>query len=435
MNSNVQKMIDLIKSYYPKDQKVVDLFENGIKNTLETTLKKQEDGTVFVITGDIPAMWLRDSSAQVRPLLMLASQDEEIKGLIRGVIERQKTQIIDNPYANAFNLVEHQGHHDDLTLMTPLTWEAKFEVDSLCYPIQLAYLYYQATKDDSIFDLKFYRVARTIFDTFRTEQHHESKSHYRFIRTNPEIMKDIDRIPYETLQREGKGTLTAYTGMIWSGFRPSDDACQFGYLIPANMFAVVILGYLTELMTDIYQDLSFASDLARLKDEVQSGIENFGIVDHQTYGQVYAYEVDGLGNYLLMDDANVPSLLSAPYLGYLKKDDLLYLNTRKLLLSKDNPFYYEGLVAKGIGSPHTPPNHIWHIALAIEGMTSSSDEDCLRILELFKTTDAHTNLMHEGFHVDDPSLFSRPWFSWANSMFAEFLLMIHGHHIPSSPLK
>ncbi|MDR4969177.1 MAG: glycoside hydrolase family 125 protein, partial [Acholeplasmataceae bacterium] len=297
------------------------------------------------------------------------------------------------------------------------------------------YLYYQTTNDQSIFDDQFSKVALKIYEVFKIEQNHEELSDYRFIRTNQEILQDPSRVKYETLPRNGLGTPVHPTGLIWSGFRPSDDACQYGYLIPSNMFAVVILKYLAEIFECIYIDKINANKFLSLSKEIAVAIEKHGIVNHPLYGNIYAYEVDGLGNYLLMDDANVPSLLSAPYLGYLKTANPVYQNTRKFILSTSNPFYYQGKVAQGVGSPHTPRHHIWHISLAIQGLTSISNIEKLQILAFFKSTDADTNLMHEGFHVDNPFEYSRPWFSCANSMFAEFLMSLNGIYIKGSPLE
>ena len=210
--------------------------------------------------------------------------------------------------------------------------------------------------------------------------------------------------------------------MTWSGFRPSDDPCQYGYLIPSNMFAVVVLRYAAEIAETVLQDPSLAEEAKRLGDEIERGIRKYGIVEHPKYGPVFAYETDGLGNYSLMDDANVPSLLSIPYLGYVSADDPLYQNTRRFVLSEDNPYFFKGKAAQGIGSPHTPHRYIWHIALAMEGLTADRPEEKWRLIDLMVRTDAGTGMMHESFDADDPTQFTRKWFSWANMMFCELLL-------------
>lgn len=403
------------------------MFEKCFTNTLLTTMKAMPDGTTFVVTGDIPAMWLRDSAAQVRPYLILAEQDATIADLIEGVIRRQISYILHDPYANAFNETEN-GHcyHQDKTEMTPLLWERKYEIDSLCYPIQLAYLFWKSTGRTSHLDSNFLSAARRIIALWRVEQDHEQASGYRFERT--------DCPPSDTLTRDGKGEPVARTGMTWSGFRPSDDACRYGYLIPSNMFAVVVLRYLAEMANQVLDDQNLADESISLAAEIDAGIQTYAKVSDSEFGDMYAYETDGYGNYHLMDDANVPSLLSLPYLGYCTIDDPLYQNTRRWILSSNNPYYYEGSAARGIGSPHTPPDYIWHIGLAIQGLTGTREE-ANSVMETLLNTDAGSLFMHEGFHVNDPTQFTREWFSWANMMFCEFVLAQCGIYVKGSPLS
>ncbi len=437
ITQSMEALIQEMSQVYAQDDAIKKMFRNGLENTFLTTLEEQEDGSVFVITGDIPAMWLRDSAAQVRPLLILADKDEKIQAIIKGVIHKQFEQILEDPYANAFNKEPDYtcDGQKDLTEMKPIVWERKYEIDSLCYPIQLAYLYSKTTGDQSIFDETFKKVCHTIIDLFVVEQDHMEQSPYSFQRVADWLLfGEPERIEFETLRNMGKGSDVARTGMTWSGFRPSDDACKYGYLVPSNMFAVVILNYMCEISTECMGDDGLAAKAKAVADEIDAGIKAHAVIEHEEFGKVYAYEVDGLGNYHLMDDANVPSLLAAPYLGYGAFDDEVYLNTRKMLLSKTNPNYYEGKYAKGIGSNHTAENYIWHIAMAIQGMTSLDLEEKEEILDMFKRTTADTYMMHEGFNVDNPFEFTRPWFSWSNSMFAEFLLYLNGKVVKGSPL-
>ncbi len=422
----MQKLIQHVKEFFPEDEKLQHMFEQCFVNTYTTTLKKQEDGKTFVITGDIPAMWLRDSAAQVRPYLLAAEEDEEMASLLEGVIRQQFDFILHDPYANAFNQTANgKGHQTDLTNMTPHIWERKYEIDSLCYPIQLAYLFWKSTGRTTLINDTFKQVMETIIHVWRTEQDHENLSPYRFERT--------DCRQSDTLIREGKGGRVVPTGMTWSAFRPSDDACTYGYLVPANMFAVVVLGYAAE-MCDVLKEAALKEECLKLREEIQKGIEQYAKLDHPIHGDMYVYETDGEGRVNVMDDANVPSLLAAPYLGYLPYDDPEYLNTRSFLLSRDNPYYYEGKYANGIGSPHTPDHYIWHIALAIQGMTTTSEEEKQEILAYFKQTDGGTNFMHEGFNADCPEEFTRDWFAWANTMFSEFVLSLTGKAVKGSPL-
>ncbi|MFD0671023.1 glycoside hydrolase family 125 protein [Cohnella sp. GCM10027633] len=408
-------MIAKVRERLPDRPKTHEMFARCIRNTIDTTFRHLPDGTAFVITGDIPAMWLRDSAAQARPYLLLAAEDEEIHRLLQGIVERQLRFVLHDPYANAFNEAPNgNGHQEDDTPMTPWIWERKYEIDSLCYPLQLAYLLWKNTGSTTHFTDTFTDAVGVILDVWTKEQNHETDSEYRFERGNCPIT--------DTLGRNGRGAPTGRTGMTWSGFRPSDDACDYGYLIPSNMFAVVVLGYVSEIADVVLNDLELKRKAEALARDIDQGIREFGTLEHPEHGTVYAYEADGLGNRLLMDDANVPSLLSIPYLGYAPSDDPIYRNTRALVLSRGNPYYYEGTEASGIGSPHTPERYIWHISLAMQGLTSDDPEEKLRLLDLLERTEAGKGMMHEGFHADDSSRYTREWFSWANMMYCELAL-------------
>ncbi len=391
-----------------------EIFSNCFANTLLTTVKRLEDNTTFLLTGDIPAMWLRDSTAQVRPYLPIAKDDADLAEMIAGLVKRQFFYINMDPYANAFNEeANNAGHQDDHTEMTPWIWERKYEIDSLCYPVQLAYLLYKATGDTAHFNQDFQDGVTKILTVWETEQDH-SQSPYNFER---DTWREED-----TLTHRGKGTPVAKTGMTWSGFRPSDDRCIYGYLVPSNMFAVVVLDYLVEIYTDILPQPEVVARARKLKNDIDAGIKEFAQVNNAAGETIFAYEVDGLGNYSIQDDSNVPSLMAAPYLGYCDETDPVYLATRKTLLSKENPYYYEGKFAKGIGSSHTPENYIWPIAVSIEGMTTSDKSEKKRILDMLAATTGDTGLMHEGVNVDNPDEFTREWFSWANMMFCELVM-------------
>lgn len=425
-NNTEEKIIQYVSEKMSNRPKIIQMFKSCYQNTLETTIRRhEEDGTVFMLTGDIPAMWLRDSVNQLRPYLMLAAQDTDLKKIIEGVLKTQYQSILRDPYANAFNEYDNgKGHQNDKTEMSGWIWERKYEIDSLCYPIQLAYLYWKNTGETGHFTLDFEKAVRLVLKVWRTEQYHMEQSNYTFERENCPIT--------DTLGRNGKGSEVAYTGMTWSGFRPSDDACKYGYLVPSNMFAVVVLKYLEEINDLFIHDQSLGQEIMTIRNDIEQGIEQFAVVNDEEFGQVYAYEVDGLGQVNIMDDANVPSLLSLPYLDYCKNDDSIYLNTRKMILSQRNPYYYEGKYAKGIGSPHTPEHYIWHIALSIQGMTAIDESERNEILDMFERTDAGTDLVHEGFHKDNPGEFTREWFSWSNAMFVEFILSVCGLEIKKS---
>ncbi len=399
---------------YWDDEHMRRTFENCYVSTAKTTTKFLENGEAYVFTGDIAAMWLRDSSAQVVHYLPFLKEYPILKDMVKGLITRQAKYIHIDPYANAFN-EEANGNcwEKDITEYNPWNWERKYEIDSLCYPVWLMEQYVKNTGESDIFTPEVKTAFRDILDVWKREQHHE-ESAYSFIRVNCP--------PSDTLSCEGKGEPVGYTGMTWSGFRPSDDACKYGYLIPSNMFASVALGYMEKFLREQYQDEKMAEEAAELKTQIEEGIQKYGVVEDEVYGKMYAYETDGLGNYNLMDDANVPSLLSLPWLAYCDKDDPIYKNTRAYVLSKKNPYYYEGSCAKGIGSPHTPDQYIWHIALTMQGLTSDDSQEREELLKTLLATDAGCEVMHEGFHCEKPEAFTREWFAWANSLFALFAL-------------
>jgi hypothetical protein len=406
------------------DEATTAMFERCFENTLGTTLREMPDGTLFMLTGDIPAMWLRDSTAQLGPYLHFAAEDQTISDMIAAVSRRQVEYVLLDPYANAFNAEANgAGHQSDLTEQSPWVWERKYEVDSLCYPIQLAHDLWTITgRTDHLGD-SFARAARTIIALWRTEQHHEERSTYRFQR--------LDGPSTDTLVRDGRGSETVPTGLTWSAFRPSDDACEHGYNVPGNMFAAVELQHIETIARDVLGDDDLAASARGLRADIQRGIDEHAVVAAPSEEDVYAYEIDGRGGILLLDDANVPSLLSLPMFGWCGADDPLYLATRRFILSTANPTWVEGELpsgtdSSGLGSPHTPAGHVWPIGLCIEALTTDDPAEKDRIRRLLLETDAGTGLMHESFLVTDPTTFTREWFSWANAMFCELVLDITG---------
>ncbi|MDY3929363.1 MAG: glycoside hydrolase family 125 protein [Clostridia bacterium] len=410
----LKERIDYYSEKLKQYPKLCKLYINCCPNTIETALEECEDGTYFVLTGDIPAMWLRDSTAQVTHYIPLA-EDTEIRKIIEGVIRRQLMYIETDPYANAFNKTPNgKGHINDMPKQGPWVFERKYEIDSLCYPIRLLYLYWKQTGIDEIIKEKLEKIAKIIINQWKTEQYHVERSPYIFIRPDYTV-------PWDTIHNDGKGNPVTYTGMTWSGFRPSDDGCQYGYLTASEMFAVVVLGYMCEMLKCVCKNEALAAECEELRNQIDVGIKKYCIVDNEKYGKIYACETDGMGNYSMIDDANIPSLLSIPYIGYADAEDEIYQNTRKFLLSSDNPFYFEGKYAKGIGSRHTPENYVWHMALVMQGMTATDNNEKREILEMIANTDADTGYLHEGFNVDNPCEFTREWFTWPNSLFSEFI--------------
>lgn len=394
-------------------------FEGCFMNTLETTVEWNAGELPFVVTGDIPAMWLRDSSGQLEPYVRFAGADGDLRALVRGVIERQAGYILEDPYANAFNRTASGAHGFpfDRTVMSPWVFERKFEIDSLAHPIRLWWMYVQATNDKTVLFGPVRKAVDRILSVLECEQDH-SRSPYRFERRCAPSS--------DTLGRRGFGPPAAPTGMVWCGFRPSDDATRYPYLVPAEMYLAVALDIVREWGEQIWGEAAVIERARALGDGLLSGLERHARVNHPRFGPMWAYEVDGLGHQLLMDDANIPSLLSLPYLGFCPPDHPCYRNTRRFVLSPENPFYYSGRALCGVGSPHTPRARAWPMAVLVEAMTEADPNRAWDLLRMAARTDGGTGLMHESVHVDNPSRFTRPWFAWANSLFAEAVLRLLG---------
>jgi len=407
-----------------RDPELAWLFSNCLPNTLDTTVTFK-NGTAgpdtIVVTGDIPAMWLRDSSAQVWPYLPFITKDPDLARLIEGVVRRQTGCILADPYANAFM--------PDLSSREPLSWsktdrtdmkpgvaERKWEVDSLCYPACLAHEYWRLTHDTRPFGQEWARAMSTILETFTAQQRKTSRGPYHFQRKA--------ETPYDTLSEDGFGNPAHPVGLIHSGFRPSDDSCIYPLNIPGNFFAVKTLERIEEMLTEIAHDSAAASQASRLRAEIKSALDAHARAHHPTAGEVWAYEIDGFGNALCMDDANVPSLLGMPYLETCSETDSTYLATRHFVLSEANPYFFRGTAAEGVGGPHIGQDMIWPMAIIIRALTTNDDAEQRQCLAWLKSTHAGTGFMHESFNKDNPAKFTRKWFAWANTLFGELILKL-----------
>lgn len=410
------------------DPELAWLFENCYPNTLDTTVRVSGDGTqldTFIITGDIDAMWLRDSACQVWPYLPLAKDDGDLRRMYRGLIARQARCIAIDPYANAFlpdpkSTKALEWAVADLTDMRPGVAERKWEVDSLCYCIRLAHGYWKATGDKAPFDAQWASAMRVVVATFREQQRKNGPGPYHFQRKT--------ETPTDTQALGGFGNPARPVGMIYSMFRPSDDACLYSFYVPSNLFAVVSLRQLAEMATDILNDSAFARECRALADEVAEALTKYGRMQRHGGPETWAFEVDGYGNQLFMDDANIPGLLSLPYLGCCDISDPVYQNTRRRVLGDDNPYFFKGTAAAGIGGPHEGLNMIWPMALIAQAMTTNDETEIRQCLRWLKTTHAGTGFMHESFEKDDPAKFTRAWFAWANTLFGELIVKLSEQH-------
>ncbi len=398
------------------------MFGNCFPNTLDTTVhfSKDADGTpdTFVYTGDIHAMWLRDSGAQVWPYVQLVGNDPHLREMVAGTILRQFACINIDPYANAFNMNPIPDGHwmSDYTEMQPMLHERKWEIDSLCYPLRLAYEYWKLTGDTSVFGDSWIEAIGKILTTFKEQQRKDGHGPYRFQRRTERQL--------DTKCCDGWGNPVNPVGLIASAFRPSDDATTFEFLVPSNFMAVNSLRKAAEILETVNGDKAKAQECLDLAAEVEKALKEYAIVEHPKYGKIYAFEVDGFGNRLLMDDANVPSLLAMAYLGDVPADDPVYLNTRKFVWSEDNPYFFRGTKGEGIGGPHIGYDMAWPMSIMMKAFTSDDDAEIKWCIEMLMTTDADTGFMHESFDVNDPHHFTRSWFAWQNTLFGELIIKI-----------
>lgn len=404
-----------------KNPKLAWMFENCFPNTLDTTVRYRKtngkDDTV-VYTGDIHAMWLRDSGAQVWPYVQLANSDPELKAMLAGVIRRQFKCIIIDPYANAF-LDPHDPNPDhqwmsDMTDMKLELHERKWEIDSLCYPIRLAYHYWKTTGDASVFDEEWLQAIELVLQTFHEQQRKNGNGPYKFQRKTERQL--------DTMNNDGWGNPVNPVGLIASAFRPSDDATTFQFLVPSNFFAVTSLRKAAEILATVNEKPELAEKCRNLAQEVETALKKYAIFNHPKYGQIYAFEVDGFGNQYFMDDANVPSLLAMPYLGDMDANDPIYQKTRKYVWSKDNPYFFKGTAGEGIGGPHIGYDMIWPMSIMMKAFTSRDEKEIQTCIKMLMDTDAGTGFMHESFNKDNPEKFTRAWFAWQNTLFGELIL-------------
>jgi meiotically up-regulated gene 157 (Mug157) protein len=404
------------------DPEIAWMFENCYPNTLDTTV---EIGTAdgkpdsFLITGDIDAMWLRDSSAQVQSYVHLASRDARLRLLFQGLIQRQARCILIDPYANAFMKdptakSSFDWSRGDDTEMRSGVAERKWEIDSLCYPMRLAHAYWTNTRDKTPFDDTWTRAMTLAVATFRVQQRKDEPGPYRFLRRATS--------PADTLLMNGYGAPTRKIGLIHSMFRPSDDSCLYPFLVPSNLFAVSALRKIAQVHREARGDGQSASDAEALAAEVEAALHANALVDDGQVGQVWAYEIDGFGNWVFMDDANVPNLAGLALVDAAKRDDPLFRRTAGLVWSDRNPFFFKGRAAEGVGGPHVGLDMIWPMSIITHAMNADDDATIRQCLRWLKSTHAGTGFMHESFHKDDPTNFTRPWFAWANALFGQFIV-------------
>lgn len=416
----IEKEIIRIKKLLT-NSKLAWMFENCFPNTLDTTVHyRLEDGKdyTFVYTGDIHAMWLRDSAGQLFPYVQFANKDPKLKAMIRGAINNYFKFVQIDPYANAFNNGAIPDGHwvTDMTDMKPEIHERKWEIDSLCNVIRLSYEYWKVTGDSTPFDGEFVKTMELILQTFKEQQRKDGVGPYTFQRKTERQL--------DTLNNDGLGNPVNPVGLIVSSFRPSDDATTFQFLVPSNFFAVTSLREAAEMLSAINGNKVVAKECTDLAKEVETALNKYAVNSHPKYGKIYAFEVDGFGNQYLMDDSNMPSLLSLPYLKAMKNTDAIYQNTRRFVWSKDNPYFFKGTAGEGVGGPHVGYDMPWHMSILSKAFTSNNDEEIKACVKMLMDTDGGKGFMHEAFHKDDATNFTRSWFAWQNSMFGELIIKL-----------
>lgn len=368
-----------------KDPDLARLFENTFPSTTDTTIKFHTDGTkkfkkkdtgrsvldggawegpqTFVVTGDITAEWLRDSCNQLSPYMSLAKKDKAISTMILGAVNTQAEYVIQSPYCNAFQpppisglKVSYNGQDDYVhpAYEPTVVFECKYELDSLGHFLTLANDFHEATGSTEFVNIRFLLALETLLEVLEQQSQSTFDPDTGRFRRNQYTFKRQTWTGTETLNLDGVGNpLNNGTGLIRSAFRPSDDATTFGFFIPANAMMAVELLRMAAVLKAADEDV-MAQRLARWSKTIKDGVWEHGVVQHAKYGSVFAYEVDGYGSSLLMDDANYPSLLALPLMGFVPADDPVYQNTRKMLLDRaSNPYYLEGKEFQGIGGKST----------------------------------------------------------------------------------
>ncbi|PRT55038.1 hypothetical protein B9G98_02658 [Wickerhamiella sorbophila] len=416
------------------------LFENTFPNTLDTTIRFHDSGSspiTFVVTGDINAEWIRDSHRQLSPYTPWASQDKSLRQLLLGAIALHVRYVRRFPHCNAFQPpvearlpIRNNGQNDNVfpNYDPSFVFECKYELDSLASFFGLPNDYYDATQDKSFMTGQWLETAQFVLDRIQDLRGGTYDEFGRVARP-PYMFKRKTDIGTETLPNNGQGNPVKKTGMVRSFFRPSDDTCVYQFLVPANAQFVVELERLSK-----YAPSELAERAATMASEIREAIYRHGVVNHPDYGDVFAYEVDGYGSSLFMDDANVPSLLSLPILGFVGIDDPLYQNTRRMVLSPANPYFITGPYFEGIGGPHVGLRNAWPMSRILAIRTSNDEEEIAQHLKAVLESTRGLGLIHESINVDTNS-FTRPWFSWANAEFAKAIIDLDERRILSKVLS
>ncbi|WPG98010.1 meiotically up-regulated protein [Acrodontium crateriforme] len=417
------------------------LFENTYPNTLDTAVKWKgtaagsDEELTFLITGDINAMWLRDSSNQMQsylPLLKASNSSDSLASLYRGVVNLHARYLLIDPYCNSFQPPIESGikpstngaaSNDNVKpqYSTGQVFECKYEIDSLAAFLEVSTNYYTATQDSSFFKkYQWVEAVNTILQVAQDQMIPTYSSNGSVNTLAYTFSRQTDRAS-ETEENDGTGNpFQSGTGLVRSFFRPSDDSTIFQGFIPGNMMFSRYLASTADIADSIGEH-SLASKMKSLAAGIKKAINQHGVVN-TPHGPIYAYEVDGYGSQNIMDDANIPSLLSAPFFGFLDKRDMIYQNTRKLLLSSGNPYWMSGPAFTAIGGPHNGPGFGWPMASIMRIATTDDDSEITQQLQQLVSSTDGLGLIHESIYESDATRWTRQWFSWANGLFGQIIL-------------
>ncbi|EER25218.1 hypothetical protein CPC735_018220 [Coccidioides posadasii C735 delta SOWgp] len=450
----VEKVIEDVTSRMV-DKDLARIFQNAFPNTLDTTVKwhikgseevkkskksKKKKGAnpaawegpqSFIVTGDINAEWLRDSTNQLAQYQVLSKKDPNIKNLILGAINTQAEFVIQSPYCNAFQPPPasqlpptNNGQEDSVhpVYEPTVVFECKYELDSLANFLSLGNQFYEHSGSSAFLTGRWYQALDTVLNVIQAQSESTFDEYGSYVRNEYTFQRTTD-IGTETLNLGGIGNpLNNETGLVRSAFRPSDDATIMGFFIPANAMMAVELKRTANVLQETGGNAELIDRLRGLSKRIEQGVWEHGVITHKKYGEVFAFEVDGYGSFVLMDDANLPSLLALPLLGFVKEDDKVYQNTRRMILSKSgNPYYLVGSAFHGIGGPHIGVKNAWPMSVLVRARTAQSDAEIMESINMVRDSSL-LGLIHESVNVNRIQQYTRSWFAWANSVFAQTIL-------------
>ncbi|KAK4086100.1 hypothetical protein PCL_06851 [Purpureocillium lilacinum] len=427
-SSAVEKVIQDIKGRL-RDPDLARLFENAFPSTLDTTVKyfDPKSNLAFIVTGDITAQWLRDTGNQFAHLYKLLPLDKDLQALVKAIINTEARYISKYPYCGAFQPPPESGLKptvNDYALKVRVNppvdnhtvFECKYELDSLAGFLKISRSYYANTKDASFINDNWLAALDQITNVLRNQSQSTWSNDFEF--TSYYNWTGLTGSLSPPVPNGGNGEPKQANGLVACSHRPSDDLCVFNYITSDNAMMAVELGHVSDMLKTLKKEDALSSKLARYSAIIRNAVWQ----NTQTPNGIFAYETNGFGGQYVMDDANVPSLVSLPYLGFLPRNDSTYIKTKKAMFSRANPYFAIGQGFSGIGGPHADATHPWPMS-QISGIYGTDDDDEIKSrLALILENTSGLGLIHESVNIYNASEFTRPWFAWANSYFGEMIL-------------